>query len=288
MSASGGGYSIAPESPLTDRLDEPLTLANLPIEPRRGETFLERVRGVAGALGLDLPARRRRANRRLVAAMMALVAVSVHPRGAALLETSGWAKAARGAKRRISVYHPYALQQAIDLPPKLPAGLSADARSLEVLIAVVLRRYAVVLGHQLGGGFSFASEAREFFVAGNRLERLLTRTDVEEERAVTIQQIYRAYFHGRRYYEYSVLSREKSRGDPKVFMSYIRAIWFLARMQGDGTLRAQPAARALPSRRTLLYFISRDPAVQERARMDPAFSKKLATVLTGLPVRDEG
>ena len=152
--------------------------------------------------------------------------------------------------------------------PSIPDTLAAERRFLELLMTRALKRYGEQMALIKGSAFSFEHEAREYFFAGFRLEKQIKKVNSPDERFAALQAIHTNYFHGRNYYYYALLRREKLAPDNKLFMLFARAVYFMARIDWNGELLEKPNPRMLPSRDDMLFFVERDKSVVTRYRSE--------------------
>lgn len=185
--------------------------------------------------------------------------------------------------RPVTVRHPYHLRMMFDLLTSLPDGMAAERKFLDRSLNSVLRRFGERMQEAKGVPFSFENEAREFFYAGFKGERQIKRLDNPDERFNALQAIHTSYFHGRNYYVFALLRKERLDPENKLFMLFVRAVHFMSRVDWNGTLLDKPAPRSLPTRMDLMFYLRRDPTVIERYKTDPDFQRQIRTVLEIFP-----
>ncbi len=278
---TGKYFNFNPLPPPADVLGNPLTVPNLPTHKRPKETWRSRVSRLLARLNMgtgSVVARKRWKLQDTIASVLASVSPSV-----TLAERRG--PQGRGGKAVpvIIVRHPYHLRHVLDMIPQLPSELAAERRFLELLMSRILRKYGEQMVAMKGGAFSFEHEAKEYFHAGFKLERQIKKVNNPDERFLALQSIYAIYFHGRQYYYYALLRRERLQPDNKLFMFFSRACYFMARIDWSGQLLDKPNPRSLPSRDEMMFYVQRDKTVLMRYRSDPDFQRQVKSVLEAFP-----
>lgn len=277
---TGKYFNVNPLPPSNDVLGNPLVVPNLPTHKRPKETWRDRVSRLFSGMGRGSAAKRLRWKLQdTTASLLASVSASV-----TLAERRG--PQGRGGRSVpvVIVRHPYHLRHVFDMLPQVPAELAAERRFLELLSSRILRKYGEQMSAMKGGSaFSFEQEAKEYFHAGFKLERQLKKINNPDERFVALQSIYNVYFHGRQYYYYALLRRERLQPDNKLFMFFSRACYFMARIDWSGQLLEKPNPRSLPSRREMMFYVQRDKTVLMRYRSDPDFQRQVKSVLEAFP-----
>lgn len=279
---TGKYFNFNPLPPPADVLGNPLVIQNLPTHKRPKETWQSRWSRFLSGISLGNGSATTRMRWKLQDTI-ASVLVSVSP-AVTLAERRG--PQGRGGKSVpvIIVRHPYHLRHVFDLIPQLPPELGPERRFLELLASRILKKYGEQMSAVKGGvAFSFEHEAKEFFHAGFKLERQIKKVNSADERFAALQNIYAVYFHGRQYYYYALLRRERLQPDNKLFMFFSRACYFMARIDWSGQLLDKPNPRSLPSRDELMFYVQRDKTVLLRYRSDPDFQRQVKSVLEAFP-----
>jgi hypothetical protein len=277
---TGNYFNFNPLPPEPDILGKPLVVPNLPTHKQPRENWRSRMQRFFARLHIG----RQSSTTRLVWRMHDTIASVLASVSAASLGASRQSPRARGGGvSAVTVRHPYHLRHVFELLPQLPDEVAAQRRFLELLLSRILKRYGEQVGLTRGGVFSFENEAKEYFYAGFKMERQIKRYTSSDERFAALQAIYTNYFHGRNYYYYALLRREKLAPDNKLFMLYSRACYFTARIDWNGELLDMPSPRTLPSRDTMMFYIQRDKTVLTRYRSDPDFQRQVKSVLRAFP-----
>lgn len=278
----GKQFNANPLPPPADVLGNPLVAPDLPTHKMPRETMGDRIQRML--MRLHIGSRSSQTQLRfkvqdLTSTVMASLSPSVTltPEARAKIKHSG-----RGATT-IVVRHPYHLRHIFDYLPKIPDSLGLDRRFLELLLNRCLKKYCEQMAQVKGSMFSFEAEAREYMHNGFRMERQLKKFQVADERFNAMQLIYTSYFHGKNYYYYALIRREKMNPDNKLFMMYCRAVYFMARVEWNGTLLDKPNPRLLPDRKSIYFLLQRDKTVLEQYRTDQAFQKQIKSVIEAFP-----
>lgn len=279
---TGKYFNFKPLPPPADILGNPLVVPNLPTHKLPKETFGSRVKRFLARMNLGSQSAETRLRWKLYDTIQATMA-SLSPAVTLVAE-----KRAPARKRKLSVpvvvvRHPYHLRHVFEMMPSIPDTLAAERRFLELLMTRALKRYGEQMALIKGSAFSFEHEAREYFFAGFRLEKQIKKVNSPDERFAALQAIHTNYFHGRNYYYFALLRREKLAPDNKLFMLYARAVYFMARIDWNGELLDKPNPRMLPSRDDMLFFVERDKSVVTRYRTDQDFQRQVKAVLEAFP-----
>jgi len=273
----GNAFNTTPFPPPADLLGRALKVPGLPLHKGPRETFGERLQRAMNRWGLPVGDERARLRWKVRdATASAIASVLSQPPGG---------QRHTGEFPIVSVRHPYHLRAAFDLLPLLPDDLAADRRFLELIFVRILRSYGEQISLARGMPFSFEAEAREFFVSGIKIERQIKRIDNEREYAGAIQMLNDSYYHGRYYYYFSLLRRERPDPESRLHLLYARASFFLARIDWQGKIQPRANLRALPSRATIQFLLHRDRSVTERYRADPAFRDQINRLIHSFPKR---
>ncbi len=274
-----------PSPPSEDVLLEPLVLPRISEYALPHETLGSWAITLLGQLGWSKPSEALKRLRR-IQTTVATVMASVSPDYAKDFEASDWLTRYRdlGRFKVTSVTHPYDLMDAFRFLPRLPDVLPVEARearrSLEVALMLVLRQYREEL---IRGGrtrFSFDGEARAFITRAIRLEMEIKAVTEANERWNLIQMLHDNCYHGRNYYIYSVLSREQTVNDGRMFVMYCQAMLILARLEWDGTLRQVPVLRRLPPRQEAMFLFRLDRNLKQRCLQDAEYMARVKAMLT--------
>ncbi|MEI6559805.1 MAG: hypothetical protein WCO00_15485 [Rhodospirillaceae bacterium] len=280
----GRHINLKPPPPAKDLLAGPLLVRRLPRIDLPNQSLKDRLSAFLFRTVLGYREAEYRAIwdlRQAVAAVMA----SVSPTAAQKLEDLGWSleRRVQGGQRVVAMTHPDQFQEAMLLLIAAPEALSRDARFLEVVFAVVLRHYLKEISAAAGNPFSFNTEAHSHCMQAYDLERQIKNVVDTNERIMVLQNIYDRYHYTSQYYLYSLLSRESAPDDGKMFSMYVRAVFFISRLQYDGTLLEQVNRRRLPARREVMFRIKRDRALQRRYTDDPEFAAQIKMILNVFP-----
>lgn len=261
----GRTFNPNPPPPPTDVLRQSIRLREVPTRHRPRQSLSERVAHFLIRRGLMVGDETLQARLRVYDALDFLIA-SLAP------ERSDRRK---GRVTAVDMRHPYHLRHALDLLPRIPDNCGHERRFMELLLNRALRAYAERMSQTKQFAFTFEAEAKEFFVQGMKIERQIRRITEPSEKMQAMQLLNDCYFHGRYYYYFSILCREKQETDSRMHIWYVRAGFFLARIDWRGEIVQKPNPRALPSRSAVLFLMRRDKSVMERCRADPAFKLKI-------------
>jgi len=290
-SASGGAgrgvvtgkyFNFNPLPPPPDVLGNPLVIPDLPTHKLPKETWRSRMQRYLAQLHIGKQSAHTKLRWKLQDTIASVIA-SVSPSVTLLADRRGPAKRSGSNVPVIIVRHPYHLRHVFEMIPQIPDALAAERRFTELLMSRVLRRYGEQMALVKGAAFSFENEAREYFFTGFKLEKQLKKYNNPDERFAALQAIYTSYFHGRNYYYYALLRREKLAPDNKLFMLFSRAVYFMARVDWNGELLEKPNPRSLPNRDDMMFFVQRDKTVLTRYRSDQDFQRQVKSVLEAFP-----
>ncbi|MCG5242106.1 hypothetical protein [Azospirillum doebereinerae] len=279
---TGKYFNFRPLPPPIDVLGNPLVVPNLPTHKLPRQSFGDRLARTLSRFGLGSQSADTKLRWKLHDTIQATMA-SLSPAVTALAERRAPLKRKSLPVPVVVVRHPYHLRHVFELLPQIPATLALERRFLELLMTRALKRYGEQMSLTKGSPFSFEHEAREYFFAGFRLEKQLKKVNSPDERFATLQAIHTHYFHGRNYYYYALLRRERLDPDNKLFMLFARAIYFMARVDWNGELLDKPSPRGMPNRDELLFFVERDKSVMTRYRSDQDFQRQVKAVLEAFP-----
>lgn len=279
---TGKHFNFNPLPPPHDILGNPLVVPNLPTHKQPKETFGSRVQRLLAQLHIGHQSAATRLRWKIQDMLPSLLA-SVS--SSATLSPDQRAKVQRGGRQLVitTVRHPYHLRHVLDLIPNLPPELGGERRFLELIMNRVLKKYGEQMALVKGSPFSFENESREYFFASFKAERQIKKISNPDERFIMVQGIYNNYFHGRNYYYYALLRREKLAPDNKLFMLFSRACYFMARVDWNGELAEKPNPRVLPSRDLITFYLQRDKSVLARSASDPEFKRQVKGVLEAFP-----
>jgi hypothetical protein len=286
----GRSLILEPEPPVEDVLGEPLVLERLPDYSVPHETLISRLIPLLGWFGRTAPVEALRRLRRLQTTIATTVA-SVSPVFARELVASGWLSRHRdlGRFRVTEVTHPYDLMDAfrllLHLPDTMPSDVIKERRVLEVVLVLVLRRYRDEMVRTNHAHFTFDAEAREFLIRGIRLEQEMKVMTDPGERLSMVQLLHDSCYHGRNYYLFSVLSRERTANEGRMFMMYCHAVRILARLEWDGTLHEAPVLRRLAPRHEVLFLFRRDRSLKRRCVQDAEYLARVKGMVAAFPER---
>jgi hypothetical protein len=125
----------------------------------------------------------------------------------------------------------------------------------------------------------FARTATSYFFAGYKHQQQLGQVINPVEKFQMVQDIYNNYYWFKVNYISSVISREPAEGGTKLFSKFLRALFFMATVQEDGTLLPRPAGRLLPSKEYVVFLTKRDIGLQLRLAEDEALRAELQNML---------
>ena len=267
--------------PTADVLGRALIVPGLPTHKQPKENAFSRVQRVLARLGIST-ANEETQFRWKIQDSLASILASVSP----LVEgTAEQRKVYRSGQLVpiITVRHPYHLRAAFDLLPQIPDSLGSERRFMELILSRILRRYAEMLSASKGTPFAFAHEAKEYFVGGVKLERQVKKVEDPDERLTYLQMICDNYFHGRYYYYFALMRRERLEQDSRMHFWYARACFFTARIDYRGELMPKANVHTLPSRNAVMFLLRRDKSVMERYRADAEFRDQTRRLANSFP-----
>jgi hypothetical protein len=279
---TGKYFNFKPLPPPNDILGNPLIVPNLPTNKLPKETLGSRIKRALSRLSMGSQSADTKLRWKLHDTIHATMA-SLSPAVTLATEKRGPAKRKASSVPIIVVRHPYHLRHVFEMLPQIPDTLMSERRFLELLMNRALKRYGEQMALVKGSAFSFEHEAREYFFAGFRMEKAIKKINGTDERFAALQAIHTNYFHGRNYYYYALIRREKLAPDNKLFMLFARAVYFMARVDWNGELLDKPSPRAMPSRETMMFFVERDKSVVTRYRSDQDFQRQVKAVLEAFP-----
>lgn len=281
----GHALNFEPAPPTADVLRRPLVMEKLPdYQVPRDGIFLK-LSSLLGSLGWS--SRGEQSQLMQAQSATAIVMGSLSPEIARELEASGWLAQRETPARGMRIgpiTHPYALMEAFRTVVRLSdKKLVKERRFLELVLAMVLRRYIEQMNEQALIRFSFEMEAREQFLRSVRIERHLKKISDRNGRQDLLQQLHDCYYNAKNYYMFSVISREKAPADGKLFMMYCHAAHSLARLNWDGSILEHAHVRRLPTRAEVMFLFRRDRGVQERCANDPDFQAQIKALIASFP-----
>ncbi|MFD1623235.1 hypothetical protein [Azospirillum griseum] len=279
---TGKYFNFKPLPPTNDILGNPLVVPDLPTNKLPKETFGSRMKRFLARFSLGSQSADTRLRWKLYDMIQATMA-SLSPSATIAADKRAPAKRKNLSIPIIVVRHPYHLRHVFDMLPQIPDTLKIEQRYLELLMNKALKRYAEQMGLVKGSPFSFEHEAREYFFAGFKMEKAIKKLNTPDEKFAALQAIYTSYFHGRNYYLFALIRREKLDPDSKLFMLFARAVYFMARIDWNGELLDKPSPRSMPNRETMMFFVERDKSVVARYRSDQDFQRQVKAVLEAFP-----
>lgn len=255
-------------------LRDPLRVGDLIRTPLSSPSWRERVLRFAQASGLyTVP----RATRLRWAARDHIIhlqtALGLPGREGAGREGAG------GPGRRLSLTHPQQVLDAIEFLMGLPVDLVAERRILRALLARVLIGYRKAISVQRGKSIYYHHEAKRYFARANHDQKLLSKVSGKSERFSVIQNIIDNYYYFRLNYICAILVREPVAEEDRLFSKFLRMVFFMARVEDDGTLLDRPARRALPLRDHIVFLVRRDAALQARLRREPTLQEEVRALV---------
>lgn len=279
---TGRQFNMNPMPPQADILGNPLVVGDLPTHKMPKEKFADRFQRFMA--GMHLGAQSAETQMRWkIQDMTATILASVSPAVTLSAEQRAQIKRKGRNAQVIIIRHPYHIRHILDFVPKVPDSLGTDRRFLELLLSRCLKKYGEQMSLMKGSAFSFEAECKEYLLSGFRLERGLKQISAPDEKFNAMQIIYNNYFHGKNYYYYALLRRERMNPENKLFMMFSRACYFLARVDWSGELQEKPNPRMLPDRTTLYFYLQRDKAVLQHYQTDQAFQRQVKSVINAFP-----
>jgi len=261
----GRTFNPNPPPPPTDVLHRAIRLKELPVRKRPRRSVRERLAHFLDRHGVAIGDEALRTRLHVQDALDFLIA-SLEPERA---------DHRRATRQTVDMRHPYHLRQALDLLPRVPDSCGHERRFMELVLNRALRAYAERMSQTKQFAFTFEAEAKEFFVQGMKVERQIRKITDPSEKMQATQLLNDCYFHGRYYYYFSLLCREKQDADSRLHIWYVRAGFLLARFDWRGEIASKPNPRSLPTRSAVLFLMRRDKSVMERCKADPAFKLKI-------------
>ncbi len=281
----GHALNFEPAPPAGDVLRKPVYVSNLPAYQIPKDGILLRLSSLLGSLGWS--SRTDQGQLLQAQSAIAIVMGSLSSRVARELEESGWLaerETATGRFRIAPVTHPYGVMEAFRILVRLSdSTVSKERRTLELILAMMLRQYIVQMNKQTLIEFRFSVEAREQFLRSVRLERQLKMLSDEESRQCMLQQLHDCYYNIKSYYMFSVIAKEVLPDDGKLFMMYCHTSHSLARMDWDGSLLEHAHVRRLPTRAEVMFMFRRDRGAQKRCLKDPDTHSQLKSLVASFP-----
>ncbi|MBI1205661.1 MAG: hypothetical protein GC191_00070 [Azospirillum sp.] len=280
----GRYFNFNPPPPEQDVLGNPLVVPKLPTHKLPKETWRSRFSRFLAHYHLGSQKSETRLRWKVYDTITAVMA-SVSPSDPSIASKSARRNGGRAgdATSIAKIRHPHQLKPAFEFTLNLPAHLANEAKFLELLLALILRKYGETMSGVQNHPFSFESEAKEYFNTAFKTERQLKNFNSPEERYAAIQNIYTNYYHGRLYYLYAVVRRERLREDSRLFSLLCRGAYFMARVEWNGELLDKPNTRMLPTRREILFHAQRDNAVLQHVKTDQEFSQQVQAMLKAFP-----
>jgi hypothetical protein len=279
---TGKQFNQNPMPPAADVLGNPLVVTDLPTHKMPKESLSDRILRFFAQMRIGAQSSET-ALRWKVQDMTSTVMASLSPSVTLSPEARAKIKHSGRAATVIVVRHPYHLRHIFDFLPKIPDQLHADRRFLELLLSRCLKKYAEQMTLMKGSAFSFEAEAREYLFHGLKLEKQIKKINSSDEKMNAMQILCNNYFHGKNYYYYALLRRESINPDSKLFMLYCRAVYFLARVEWNGSLMEKPNPRLLPERSSIYFILQRDKGVLALYRTDQTFQKQVKSVVEAFP-----
>lgn len=280
----GRQIDLRPSPPEQDTLAEPLALERTPAYQPPEDGRWARLHALLARLGWTVGSTDRREVTR-VHTVTARTLSAVSPPIARQLRSSGWLRR-HGVVGRSSVpavTHPYTLLEAFQLLFRIPPEMSKEQRFLELVLALTLRQYAQLLSRQTGTRFGFDLEAMEYMVQATKIERVLKKATNPSERMDLVQAMYNAFYHARHYYMFSLIARERSANQGKMFPLYCHAAHTMARIHWDGAISETAIGARLPSRREVLFLFKRDRALIQRCADDETYAAQVKAMVASFP-----
>ena len=266
----GRALNFEPPPPPEDILGNPLLLAKVPDYELPHDTLATRISSLLVQIGLSTRSKELRQLWRLQAATARVMGALLSSVGRKL-EKTGWLRRHNVIRhtRVTLITHPYAVLESFEAMMQAPDFLAKERRFLEIILALVLRQYIETISRANNNKFSFEMEAREYFLRAVRIEHMLKKVSALDERMELLQQFYDCHYHCKNYYIFSLISRERTQNDGKMFMMYCHALHALARFQSDGTLNDRPNESRLPSRGEVLFLFQRDRGLKKQCLENP-------------------
>lgn len=259
----GRSFDLRPPPPSADVLASPLSLNDVrPIAiPRRDvRARLQQMLHVTGLRSLprnvDLSWQAR---------------AHIHWLQASLLPKVG----GRGA----AITHPMQLMQPIDFLMGLPRQLDVEQRLISLLIGRALLEYRKRISQGRQKPFLYTRAAAAHFASGFQSQQRLSSRIGPDEKFQLVAHAYNSYYYSRIYYVSTVITQEPSDPKNKLFSKFLRALFFMASVEADGTLAARPSYRRLPPREHVVHLAKRDAALQTRLTEDEALRAEMQSMI---------
>ena len=265
----GRSLNFEPPPPAQDVLGNPVAIFKLPPYELPHDTLGTRIVSLLVQMGLSTRAKELRQHWRLQGAT-ALVMGGLLSSVARTLGKTDWLRrhGARHARAPV-ITHPYAVLESFEVMMQAPDFLAKERRFLEIILALVLRQYVEMISQANSNKFSFEMEAREYFLRAIRIEHVMKKASSYDERLSMLQEIYDCYYHCKNYYVFSIISRERTANDGKMFIMYCHALRALARFLSDGTFSDRPAESRMPTRGEVLFLFQRDRCLKKQCLENP-------------------
>ncbi|CAK0743811.1 conserved hypothetical protein [uncultured Gammaproteobacteria bacterium] len=274
----GKTFTFEPLPPANHLLDSPLQVGDLPFPLTAANRWVGKLAGYLIRKGLRKSTLEQRSGWRYLDTLAETLDIV---RASPSLPKSGQRTEVSFPHARFR--HPYHLRPAFDLLAELGEDMDQERRMLDAVLTVTLRRYLTELALQLPTPLKFHEQAQEYFYVGYKLEKMLPKVIIDEDRFLSIQDVYDKYYHARNYYYFSLVAREKLSSSNQLFMYYCNAVFFSARLDWGGTLQDLPQPKLLPDRNRILFFALRDPSVLHQFKVDPEYKAQLKNVLRSFP-----
>ena len=184
-----------------------------------------------------------------------------------------------GRGKRISVTHPQQLIPQVEFLMTLTGEVDTERRLIHMLIGRGMIEYRKRISQIREKPQLFARTATSYFFAGYKHQQQLGQVINPVEKFQMVQDIYNNYYWFKVNYISSVISREPAEGGTKLFSKFLRALFFMATVQEDGTLLPRPAGRLLPSKEYVVFLAKRDIGLQLRLAEDEALRAELQNML---------
>lgn len=278
----GRYFNYQPAPPVRDVLQDPMVASPLPPDPPE-EVWQSRFARWLTARHLKNPTADARLRWKALDTITSVASAAFTPGPSGPTSPASGPGKDGAVARKVQVVHPYNLNYAFDLLFKLDKRFARERKYLDIMLALVLNRYAELMSERIGDKFFFHSEAVEYFRSAYRNEGYLRRPLAPEEKYDAVQKLYDSYYHGQRYYMFAVLRRERLEADNRLFTFYCRAAYFMARVDWNGGVFEKPPVRALPSRSDLMALARRDASVVLRAKANPDYADQINGIVKAFP-----
>ncbi len=298
----GLSVNSSPPAPARHILNEPVKVSQLPIHqlPTISERFSQKFRQFMTWVFTGRSAYNEEDIKKAYDAIIMIIVASV-PNPSQTVKSlisrnqhlkKQWRRYKKSGGRIKENKHPYDLLPVFEIIPRLRGPLLGEKYIIELHCSILLNEYLKLIRKQIEANkvsieakFTFAGEAVQYFRDGHNIEQQLDKITHHRERLSALKLIYENYYHTKWYYIFSVLSREPTIDDGKLFMRAYHAMFFMARIGDTGAILREPQRNLLPKRSLIKFIARRDNSVRQRVGSDQVFAKTITDILKYLPSR---